>query len=236
MRTPKILKGLLFLIGFALLTVSVINSFDFGINLPDFITGASGLGLAGMSFGSVTLPSNGTGYQDGDENMGGFGIIAYLALHGDISSWPLEYTDPDTLEKMVKLHGNFGMVAQKYFLKVYLPPDVIDFSPEGQGDPGGRSFKLKGEFFVPGMDGENRGMARRFNNSRGVLIIPTDDGYRLCLGSETRPVSFMPSGKSGKKAADQKGFTYAFDADSFAPGFTYNGSIPLSGSTLPAVS
>lgn len=218
------------------MTLSVINSFDFGIQLPHFLTGATGIGIAGMGFGNVVFPPNGIGYADGDENMGGFGVTAYIALASDISAWPIEYSAPDSLEKMVKLHGNFAMVAQKYFLKIQVPPDTISNDPEGQGEPGSRSFKNKGEFFIPGLDSETRGLARRLNNSRGVIIIPTDDGFRLLIGSENRPVQFMPSGKSGKKASDVKGFVFNYENDSFAPGYTYNGSIPLSGSTLPAVS
>lgn len=235
MKSNKILLVLCLIIGTTLMVGSGLNMYVADLNLPDFFVGTSGVSVAVMSFASVTMPQT-TGYEDGDENMGGFGVVAYLALHSDIATWPQEYTDPNTLEKMVKLHGNFAMVAQKYFLKIMVPADTLSNDPEGQGEIGGRSFKNKGKFFIPGFDGENRGLARRLNNSRGVIIIPTDDGYRLMIGSENRPVQFMPSGKSGMKAADAKGFEYSYENDSFAPGYTYNGSIPLSGSTIAAVS
>jgi hypothetical protein len=46
----------------------------------------------------------------------------------------------------------------------------------------------------------------------------------------------MPSGQSGSNAADFRGFEYAWESDSHAPGHTYNGTIALSGSTLPVIS
>lgn len=235
MKSFKIISVLCLILGVTLMLGSGISMLDTGIQLPDFLMGSTGVSTAAIAFGSIVMP-NQTGYVDGEENMGGFGVVAYLALASDITGWPTEATAPTTLAEMVILTGNFTMDTNKYFLKILVPPDTLTNDPEGQGEPGGRSFKNKGKFFLPGFDSENRGLARRLNNSRGVIIIPTDDGYRLMMGSETRPVQFMPSGKSGTKASDAKGFEFSYENDSFAPGYTYNGTIALSGSTLPAIS
>ena len=189
-----------------------------------------------FAWGSLVMPAQ-AGYEDGVENMGGFGILAYIALYDDIDVWPTEVETPTTLAEMVELEGNFTMKASKYFLKVYVSPNTLDLNPEGQGEAGGRSFKPKGSFLFPTFSATNRGLSRRLNNARGVLIIPDDTGnFRHLLGSETRPVFFKPSGTSGKNAADPKGFNFDFDCDSFAPTYTYNGTIALNGETLPVIS
>lgn len=236
MKAYKIISVLCLIIGITLMVGTGVNMFVADLQLPDYIFGGVGVSTAVMSFTSVVMPQK-TGYEDGEENMGGFGVVAYLALHSDITGWPTEHSSPEDLADMVALHGGFTMAASKYFLKILVPPDTLVNDPEGQGEAGGRSFKNKGKFFIPGLDPDTRGLARRLNNSRGVIIIPTDDGYRLMIGSETRPAQFSPSGKSGAKAADAKGFEFNYEADSFAPGHTYNGAIVLSGSlTLPAIS
>jgi hypothetical protein len=247
MKTKYILMSLFLILGITLMSYAAAEAVNLapmiisdGIqglssqNLQDLII-PGGTGLA-INFGLVAMPDK-AGYTDGVENMGGFGIVAYLALYDDIASWPTEVDDPTSLEKLVELEGDFEMVLNKYFLKVLVSPNSMDLNPEGQGEPGGRSFNPKGTFMLPTFSPVNRGLARRLNNSRGVLIIPDDTGdFRHCLGSETRPVFFKASGTSGKNAADPKGFNFEFVCNSFAPTYTYNGTIALSGETLPVIS
>jgi len=235
-RSTSILTILLMTISLVLMVPAVASIVDIGMNLPDFIVGIGGCSTAVMVLTGVALPTSATGYNDGEEHMGGNGVVAYIALMSEIATWPSEDSSPSTLDETVLLSGNFAMVAGKYFIKVLVPPNTLTDDSEGQGEPGGRSFKNKGIFKLPGKDATNRGLARRLNNARGVIIIPNDQGYRILYGSETHPVQFMPSGVSGSNAADFRGFEYNWECDSHAPGHTYNGTIPLSGSTLPAIS
>ncbi len=176
---------------------------------------------------------------DGREAMGGYTSVAYLALKSDIATWPTEpnIETATNVNQLAKLIGNFTMAQSKYFYRVYVKPGTSQFQPEGQGEVGGKSFKPKGQFFIPGIDDASMGLARMLNNKFGVLILPDPDGHhRICVGTEALPCEFKPTGDSGQKAADAKGFTFAFETDSFAPGWIYEGSIPLSGSTLSGVS
>jgi hypothetical protein len=106
-----------------------------------------------------------------------------------------------------------------------------------QGDTGGKSYAPKGEFFIPGIEPQSMGLARLLNNKFGVVVLPDADGkHRIWVGTGSLPCEFKPSGDSGAKAADVKGFKFEFSTDSFAPGWIYEGPIPLSGSTVVGVS
>jgi hypothetical protein len=207
-------------------------------------------GLAGV-FGFIPMPANSLCVNfgaianptfpdiDGREAMGGYTSIAYIALKSDIATWPTQ-PDIETVTKvgdLAKLLGAFVMKEGKYFIKVMVKPGTSQFTPEGQGEVGGKSFKPKGQFFLPGIDDETMGLSRLLNNKFGVVILPDPDGnHRICVGTEELPAEFKPTGESGQKAADVKGFTYAFEADSFAPGWIYEGAIPLSGGSVVGVS
>lgn len=173
---------------------------------------------------------------DGEENMGGFGMVGYLALRSHIDSYPTEGAQTD-LDSLVKLDGNYAMKTDRKFMTLEFVPETIKLTPESQGEHvGGQSFKIKGEAFIAGTKAVQRGFARLLNNSYGILILNQDDGTRLNLGTYQRPVKFKVSTDEGQKAADKKGISITFESDSFVPGYQYDGTIILSAETLPAVS
>jgi hypothetical protein len=207
-----------------------------GIDLSIFNHGVGATLAGGINLTSYSL-SKEAGAKDGDEGMGGFGSVGYLALRSHIKTYPTLPANPTNDDELVTLNGNYVMMAGMYFIKIYYSPDSINLDPESQGENvGGKSFQPKGKFFIAGFNNKPRALARILNNSSGVLIFIDDDGTRISIGTQQRPVTFKPKGKSGSKAADAKGFECEFTTDSFVPGFTYNGEIPLSGETLPAVS
>jgi len=236
MRTPKILQFLFGIVGIIGLVFMVASFFQAGIIDP----GHTSLAFAGFAFsGLADTAFDNFEQNDGDENMGGFGQVAYLALRSHISGYPTipAPTVPTSLDELVALTGDFSFLTGKHFIKVLVAPGSLFASPESQGEyPGAKSFAIKGGFSIPGMKGTQRAMARILNNSYGVLIVPEEDGSRMCYGSELHPLHFTPKGDSGKKAADTKRFDIEFTTDSFVPGYTYNGTIILDGETLPAVS
>ncbi len=190
-----------------------------------------------LNFGAIaniTTPD-----VDGRESMGGYTSVAYLAFISDIETFP---TEPDIesvtdTKDLAKLVGSFTMKVDKYFYKVRVKPYMSQFNPESQGNVGGRSFRLNGSIYIPGIDDESAGLARMLKSKFAVLILPDPDGkHRICVGTEQLPCEFTPTGASGQVAADDKGFTFNFACDSFAPGWLYEGSIPLSGSTISGVS
>ena len=170
------------------------------------------------------------------ENMGGFSCTAYFAPFEDIATWPTLPSNPTTDTQLVTLQGHFVMDAEKHFIKVYVTPETASFAASNQGETDGQSFRNEGEFFYPGTALATRAMARKLNNSRGVLIMVDPDGERVCVGTELFPCFFKPTLNYGKAAADRKGLTVSFYQNHFVPGLIYNGSIPLSASLIPAIS
>lgn len=222
----KALFGLLALV-FAALTVACY--FNTGIVDP------SGVSMAALNMGAITLDAN-FGAQDGDENMGGLGVICYFGAYSHIATWPTFTENPSTKDTAIQSIGNFGMVSQKYFIKLYCNR-YPELSPESQGEHiGGKSFKLTGKVTVMGFKKDERFLARVLNNSQGVFIFMNDDGDRIAMGTQYRPAQFKLIGKTGAAAADMVGFEIEISADSHIPGYEYNGSIPLSGSTIDPIS
>lgn len=245
MKLARILSILAFSLVFGMLFSMVTDIHPLAYSLP--LAGAGfahmqGLiklpaGILMLNFGAIT--SLATPDIDGREAMGGYPSVAYLALLDDIETFP---TEPDvetitTVAAAAKLTGTFDMKAAKYFYTVRVKPRSIQFTPEGQGEVGGKSFKVKGSFFIPGIDDDSMGLARVLNNRYGVLVIPDPDGQnRICIGTYNLPAEFGATGASGQAAADAKGFTFNFECDSFAPGWIYNGAIPLSGTQIDPLS
>lgn len=175
-------------------------------------------------------------WNDSLENMGGFTSVAYFAPLQDIETFPGLSENPSSDAEFVRLGGNFIMKAGKYFTEIYITPETASLAANNQGEIDGQSFRIEGEFFYPGSKTDCRAFARKINNTRGVLIIVDPDGDRTVIGTDKFPCYFKPSLNYGKAAADRKGLTVAFFQNHFAPGLEYNGSIPLTGSTIPAIS
>ncbi len=241
MRSTKILRTLGIMAGLVLLIFAVVIPSISAGHLA-FQAGAFGPMTATFLFAAITdeaLAGMGVS-NDGEENMGGYGMLAYIALRSHLASYPtvINPEDATTLEELCLLQGNYGFLTDKYFIKIEVAPESLFVNPVSQGgSPGTNSFSLSGGFTINGFSGKHRGLARILNNCYGVLVIPNDDGTRTAYGNELRPISFKSvKGDSGKKAADAKKFDFEFITDSFVPGYTYEGTIPLDGVILPAVS
>ena len=233
MKTPKIFKFLFLILGCLMAGFCIVQMIN-GIFDPVSL----GLSLANFTVANIQDSDLAEWeMQDGEENMGGFGQVMYLGLRSQITGYPDLPDDPTSFDEMVTLDGSFTFSSGKHFIKILAAPKSIQITPESQGEyPGTKSFALNGKFTIPGMRNTQRAIARLLNNSYGVLIIPQDDGTRLCFGTENRPVHFTPKGDSGIAPADNKRFEFEFTTDSFVPGFGYNGTIPLDGETLPVIS
>jgi hypothetical protein len=240
MRSTKILR-----------TLGIIGSILFvfaALIIPSIIMGhihfdPSGLpiGIATFGFSGITDASlNTMGEEaDGEENMGGYGMVCYLALRSHLDTYPTltTSTSATTLEALCKLNGSYGFLTGKNFIPINVAPESLFVDPVSQGgSPGTNSFNLSGGFIINGMKGKHRGTARILNNCYGVIIIPNEDGTRTAYGDYLRPVKFTIKGSSGKAAKDAKHFEYSFVTDSFVPGYTYEGDIVLDASTLPSIS
>lgn len=250
MKIAKILS----IIGFSLLSAMIIGASAgaVGIEIHPAIVAVLlfAYGIAGY-MGYIPMPKNSLMLNfgaianmsfpeiDGRESMGGYTSTAYLAFIEDIETFP---TEPDItavtdVGDLVRLIGSYVMKTGKNFYEVKVPPQTSKHSPESQGELGGKSFKVTGEIYVPGIDAQSMGLARMLNNRFGLLVINDPDGKtRIALGSKSLPLTFTPKGDSGSKGTDKKGFTFTYEADSFAPGWIYDGPVPLSGSIVTGIS
>jgi len=171
------------------------------------------------------------------DNMGGFTVTAYIAETKDIATEPVKSDAPATLAESVTLTGPITMEAGKYFHTVYITPRTFSMLMESQGEIDGKSFRPNGEFFYPSSRDVARGFAKKIKDAKIVLIaIDPNTGERIWIGSKNLPVFCSPRVEFGAAAPDRRGVFTAFECDSPAPGYDYNGAIPLDGSTVPAIS
>jgi len=217
---------MLLLIGFV--TLGSLGAFDNISCLQDvyafLVIGSPGAGLAfAYAFADLEEP------EEGFENMGGFTINAYLAITSHVETFPSLIANPSSAEEAIVMAGDYVMKSNKYFLKLYATEDTLKMAAEQQGDLDGQSFAIKGELFHPGTKNEALGLARMLNNARTVLILIDDNGERFVIGSKEHPCYLKPKVDWGQKAADRKGVTFEFMANSYSPAMKYEGAIPLSG-------
>jgi hypothetical protein len=176
-------------------------------------------------------------FDDYPESMGGFASVAYIGFIPEIATFPTRNLTPSSNDEAIKLLGSYAMKENKKFIEVYVTPETFGATAENQGEIDGRSFKIKGEIFYPGTEADCLALCRKINNARGVIIgINPNTGVRYNFGEQYLPVRFKPKVDFGKGPADRRGATIEWECDSFAPAWVYEGSIPLSAGTLPAVS
>jgi hypothetical protein len=228
MKNSKlIIRSLLGIIALAFMLFGIVDVSMTQILTPEHFVAP---GLA-MAFVFADLD-----WTDEPENMGGLTSEMYIGLSGHILTWPTLKIDPATDEEAVSLVGSFIMEEAKHFIKVYSTPDTAKLEPENQGEMDGQSFKQKGELFYPGTRKEAVAFARKINNARGCVIgIDPNTGDRYVIGTKEKPVYFKPSVSTGGAAADRRGVKLEFSSDSFLPFAFYDGPIPLSSGTIPAV-
>ena len=211
-----------------------INNFHFSLTDPYGAVGGVSLGMINMV--SLGQPDDLT-FEDGTENMGGFGSVAYIALRSHIAGYPTESTDHSDISNLAKLVGDFTFNAGKNFITADCIPQSVGLTSEGQGEHvGSQSFAIKGKFMISGTGAQAKGYARLLNNQYGVIVLINDNGERIVCGTYQRPARFKVSVPEGEKPSDTKALQVEFTADSFVPGYIYEGVITLNGGSLPAVS
>lgn len=174
---------------------------------------------------------------DGAENMGGMTTKAFIFLNKQIATWPVEKANPSKPADLATLEGNVVMVAGKYAIEVEPVIDSSEYKYDNQGEPEGHSFHPVAAYKLPGATvDEKMGWARILNNSLGAHVNIDNFGNRIWMGSENRPCSFKVSGSTGAKPSDFSHMVVEVHWDAFAPGYIYNGSIPLSATeTIPEI-
>jgi hypothetical protein len=175
-------------------------------------------------------------HTPGTDNMPGLAQRAFFAFADDILTWPT-VTDPATdAAGRVRLSGNFVMKTDKEFFEAYCTKNKGNVKAEIQGETDCKSFKVSGKLFYPHTDENARAAAADLKNAPIVAIFLEPSGDRIVVGSQLNPAEVKPSINYGESVTGEKGLILEVEADSNVPGYTYNGTIILSGSTEPAIS
>ena len=162
------------------------------------------------SFGPVLWPA-------GADNMGGYkGRIAFIP-ETSVSVVP-------TLPKEAKATADFVTATGAFtFLEsggkptpIYATRATVGYKAESQGETDCKSYKISGEFFHPGKKVEAAAFARQICNTPGYLIIEDNESQQL-IGQPGYPCTVTASFDGGKAAADKRGRSFTFEADSPAP-------------------
>ena len=162
------------------------------------------------SFGPVLWPA-------GADNMGGYkGRIAFIP-ETSVSVVP-------TLPKEAKATADFVTATGAFtFLEsggkptpIYATRATVGYKAESQGETDCKSYKISGEFFHPGKKVEAAAFARQICNTPGYLIIEDNESQQL-IGQPGYPCTVTASFDVGKAAADKRGWSFTFEADSPAP-------------------
>ena len=149
--------------------------------------------------------------------MGGYkGRIAFIP-ETSVSVVP-------TLPKEAKATADFVTATGAFtFLEsggkptpIYATRATVGYKAESQGETDCKSYKISGEFFHPGKKVEAAAFARQICNTPGYLIIEDNESQQL-IGQPGYPCTVTASFDSGKAAADKRGWSFTFEADSPAP-------------------
>jgi hypothetical protein len=185
-------------------------AFAIGVILPTEVFSAlhtDPLVVVGMA--TVSLANlNGSSYQK--PNPGGTRTLL-LALSKDISGvWP----------KSANIVGGElttgpTMKTDKKWAEYEFPDGTFNLSDDGSGDPGFQSFKHTVEFMIAGFAKDIQVEIMKHLNAGSVIIGELNDGQYFVAGSSDNPIFIKPSGTSGKKGNDKRGYTMKGEQDGF---------------------
>ena len=187
-------------------------------------------------FAMAYFPFAAVGHTDGESNMPGTRITAYFCPIAGITTFPSRVAVPTTNDERIRLQGTYVCAAQMNFVALYLSYKSGTFKAEPVGDIDGGAYNLSAELFHPGSKDEVAGFAAAILNTPGVLILIEENGERLVMGSDIHPCYIKGAFDLGKATPDRKGFTFTAESISDNPLTRYHGVIPISGSSVPAIS
>lgn len=189
----------------------------------------SGLVMAYFPFTAVT-------HTDGVKNVAGSQIKSYFCPISALTAEPSLADDPSSLAEILYLSGGYTCAASSNFVELYLTYKTGSYKAEAAGDLDGEGYKITAEFFHPGSADDVAGFAAKCTNTPGVLIMIEENGERLVMGSSKHPCYLRGSFDLGKSPDDRKGFSFVAETYSGQQITRYNGAIPISGGTVPAIS
>jgi hypothetical protein len=154
----------------------------------------------------------------GIENMGGWQNRLAFVPDCEVTSVPTLPAEPTTDEQLVVATGAFVFKAEKGKPMLIKATDkTVSYNAENQGETDGQSFNITGEFFIPGNMTQAAAFSRKVNNTPGYLILISPEGEQILVGQKGLPCNIKPSYAGGQARADRRGFSFAYQTDSFVP-------------------
>jgi hypothetical protein len=153
----------------------------------------------------------------GIENMGGFQNRLAFIPQCDVSDMPALPANPATDADLVTATGAFIFKSENGKpMYIYATKGTVSYSADNQGETDGQSFHITGQFFFPGTLTQAAAFARKVNNTPGYLILISMEGEQILVGQKGLPCSIKPAFSFGQAPADRRGFTFSYEADSYA--------------------
>lgn len=154
-------------------------------------------------------------WECGSENMGGFEGKLLIYPDCQVLDKPIlpKRTAATTLKDLVTATGSFIMKNGAKPIYVYCTDDTVGYKAENQGEVDGQSFKVSGEFFHPGNSTEVAAFSRQINNMRCHLVMQDREDKQIVVFN----ARIKPSCDLGKAPTDRRGYSFVYEANSFAP-------------------
>lgn len=190
--------------------------------------------LLHSNFGLANL-----GTFDQKENPGGLEVIGYIIPIADLAdpipSLKAHSTIANNTDATV-LQGSFTPKQGKNFIEVYRTMDTPEVRSEMVGELDGKTYQHVMDGFIPGMDENVEAFGRMIASTKLIAIAVTVDGKRKVVGSKAFPAyANEVNMTTGKATSDRRGITFSLMSRGMGPAPFYNGTIALSGTTVPAL-
>lgn len=174
-------------------------------------------------------------WTDGKINPSGIHTEVMFAPKSSISVFPEITAAPLTPGENVSYDGDFEMVADKTFKRLYSTQGKGKVEFEAMGEKDCKMFMNKGMFSFPDINDEGKSYAKSCVNANMVYVarLPHESEKRyVVLGDLYWDTTSSVKGDSGDAAGSAKGIIIEVEAPATTPLPNYTGIIKLDNGTL----
>ncbi len=169
------------------------------------------------------------------KNLGGLANKIFYGLWIDVAAWPVEPSEPATVDLLGSFTGDVLMKPGKRMFELYTTEDAAKLDINVIGEEAGKGYEMLLSIFSPGLDKKLLGFMNATKNEDLVMIAQDSSGQYYILGCAIRSAKFSASNASGTGTTTDGrrglGMTFAFRSANM---YTYTGNIPLT-EALPSV-
>lgn len=169
-------------------------------------------------------------HGDGVRNMGSLGRTIYYCRVSECANIPAIKAEASDMDDIAIISDNITFNTGFGWKKMHATQDTGMLECAPQGDIDGVSFRNAVTFNHPGNKAAALGFVSKVANTDLLLLVFDAEGNKRLVGSELYPAKYDPGAAgitTGQTAADKKGLTMAFFANSPVPAVHYEGVITL---------